>query len=60
MDGGGVGSIHAVVDPGGGRRVVEGLQPRDIAELGLQQAADPVDGELPLGAEDMEVTWRGV
>ena len=58
MDGGGVGGVHAEVDPGGGRRVVQGLQPNDVAELGLQQAVDAVDGELPVGAEDVEVTGQ--
>ena len=58
MDGGGVGGIHAVVDPGGGRRVVEGLQPGDVAELFFQQAMDPVEGEVPAGAEDVEVAGQ--
>ena len=35
--------------------MVEGLQPRDVTKLSLQQAADPVDGELSLGAEDVKV-----
>ena len=38
--------------------MVVGLQSRDVTELGLQQAADSVDGELPLGAEDMEVAGQ--
>ena len=51
----GVAGIYAVVDPGGGRQVVERLQSCDVRELLLEQAMDPVDGELPLGAKDMEV-----
>ena len=42
-----------MVDPGGGRRVLKGLVPRDVAELLLEKAMDPVDGEVPAGAEDV-------
>ena len=59
MDGGGGGGIHAVVDPGGGWRVVEGLQACNIGELLLEQVLDPVDGVLPLGAEDVEIAGDG-
>ena len=38
--------------------MVEWLQPRDVVELGLQQAVDPVDGELPVGAEDVKVAGQ--
>ena len=42
----------------GGWRVVEGLIPRDIPELFLEQAVDPVDGVVSAGAEDVEVTGQ--
>ena len=55
MDGGGVGGIHAVVDLGSWRRMVEGLQAGNIGELLLEKALDPIDGVLPLGGEDVKV-----
>ena len=55
MDGGGDGGIHCVVDPGGGQWV---LVPHDIAELLLEKAMDPFDGEVPAGAEDVEVAGQ--
>ena len=54
-----IGAVLAVVDSGFGRRVVKGLQACDVGELFLKQALDPVDGVLPLGAEDVEVAGDG-
>ena len=48
-----------MVDLGSWRRMVEGLQAGDVGELLLEQALDPVDGVLPLGAEDVEVAGDG-
>ena len=49
-----MGAVSAV-DPRGGRRVIEGLVPHDVAEVLLEQTVDPVDAEVPAGAEDVEV-----
>ena len=53
MDGGGVGGIHAVVDLGSWRRMVEGLQAGDVGELVFQEAVVPVQAVLSLGGEDV-------
>ena len=58
MDGGGVGGVHSVVDPGGWWRVQERLVSRAIAELILEEAVDPVDGKVPAGTEDVELAGR--
>ena len=58
MDGGGVGSVHCVEDSGDGWGVLEGLVPRDVTELLLKQAVDPVDGEVAVGAEDVEAAGQ--
>ena len=38
--------------------MVERLQPRNVAELSLQQAVDAVDGKFPAGAEGVEVAGQ--
>ena len=58
MDGGSIRGVHRVVDPGDRRRVLEGLVSRYVAELLLKQAMDPVDGEVAVGAKDMEVAGQ--
>ena len=55
MDGGGV---HCVVDPGSGWRVLEGLISCYVAELLLKQVVDLVDGEVAIGAEDVEIAGQ--
>ena len=61
MDGGGVGGVHCVhcvVDPGGGRWVLKGLVLCYIEELLLKIAVDLVDGEVAIGAEDVEAAGQ--
>ena len=48
-----------MVDSGFWQRVVEGLQARDVGELLLKQALDPVDGVLPLDGEGVKVSGDG-
>ena len=58
MDGGGVGGVHSVVDPGGWWRVQERLVSRAIAELILEEAVDPVDGEVPAGTKYVKLAGQ--
>ena len=58
MKGGDLGGVHGVVDPGGWRQVLEELIPHHVAELLLEKAMDPVDGEVAVGAEHMEAAGK--
>ena len=58
MDGGGVGGVHCVVDPGSRQPMLEGLVSRDFAELFLNKAVDPVDSEFSAGTEDVELAGQ--
>ena len=47
-----------MVDPGSRRRVLEWLQTCHVLERILQEAVDPLDAVLPLGAEDVQGAWE--